>query len=236
MERRLLICSDKGDFGDLLRYKLSKFGFSLTTICRGDLEKTEAAIKSCHYDIVFIFVPDDMADCCLTIERIVREHTDIKVYTAVYRDNQELIRQLTKAGADRCFVMPLSLADVCRAVFEDHTPFEEELILDIIDDYLFSKKFPRHMEGYGFMCIALEKCIEEPASLRDPENRIYAYVARLALTDPEYVRRAIADLCSNAYEKGTRFIGQSGNSELTPELVLTAAADEFVERYLSDKV
>lgn len=236
MERRLLICSDKEDFGDLLRHKLKRFGFSLTTICRSDLTKTEAALRSCHYDIVFIFVPDDMADCCPTIERIVREHPDTKVYTAVYRDIPDLIRRLTEAGADRCFVMPFSLADVCRAVFEDHTPFEEELILDIIDDYLFSKKFPRHMEGYGFMCIALEKCIEEPASLHDPENRIYSYVARLALTDPEYVRRAIADLCNNACKKGARFIGQSGNSELTPELILTAAADEFVERYLSDKV
>lgn len=235
MERRLLMCSEKEDFGDLLRYKLSRFGFSLTTICRSDLEKTEAVLKSCHYDIVFIFVQDDMAECFPTIKRIVREHPDIKVYTAVYRVIPELIRRLTEAGADRCFVMPLSLSDVCRAVIEDHTPFEEGLILDIIDNYLFSKKFSRHMEGYAFMCIALEKCIEAPASLRDPENRIYAYVARLALTDQEYVRGAIADLCSNAYEKGSRFIGQSGDSELTPELVLTAAADEFVERYLSDK-
>lgn len=117
----------------------------------------------------------------------------VLMYTSLCED----CRKFISAGAERCIMMPQSVANICSCVMNMMN--DTGLYLQETADFIAGYGFPQNMNGFYYFCSATEMCI---MNYSEKISEIYRIVAERFSTTPENVESSIRHFIKVSYNKG----------------------------------
>ncbi len=131
------------------------------------------------------------------VNAIVKGFPNTVVAVLMYTSLCEDCRKFISAGAERCIIMPQSVASICSCVMNMMN--DTGLYLQETADFIAGYGFPQNMNGFYYFCSATEVRIMNHS---ERVSEIYRIVAERFSTTPEIVESSIRHFIKVSYNKG----------------------------------
>ena len=202
----ILLVNEDEDFIETCAEALGAAGYVVETAPRDGRQIAERIEEARPAAALFdLFLP--ALDGLGVIERVRERCPGIETVFAVVTadDSPALQRHILLAGASFCFVRPLCPYAVARrlsALLADGGACGSRTQADEIAALLHRLGMPAHLNGYRFLCTALQLGLEEPQLCRSLTKRLYPAVAAACGTTASRVERAMRIAIETAWERG----------------------------------
>ncbi|MDO4862831.1 MAG: sporulation initiation factor Spo0A C-terminal domain-containing protein [Ruminococcus sp.] len=230
MKYKLLTGDNIDGLGWTLSDRLKSMG--LTAIrCSNCLSALEAGCAKHEPDALVFFVTTVRDELYDFVGRMVGKYPNMRIFVLSYVKSYGLRRRLEDLGVTDYFLMPDLLSEICRYIFIDLQPADEQqLTLDIMH-YLERKGVTRVNSGFVCMCTAMKVCVLKPEALTTMTLRLYPCIAyKLGMT-PESVEQTLRRFGKYIAEQGVRFERHKGSYPVNNANMISLALDEFTEMF-----
>lgn len=223
MQKKILFGNNISNFGKILSKNFCYFNFKILC-CGNNFSNLMKNLKSNNdYDGLFFFVNNDN-DALYTFMDDMKTHfPHVKVYPIISSGFDYLKSILIDCGATQCFSMPITSDDLHFAVVHDFFSEEEIVVSTSISKFLVNLGFASYVKGFNFLCICIEKVIDEPKMFRNFSKFLYPYVNEKTGSTTAWIERSIRNLNNKAYKNGLRFDGYADKKLSNKELVKVLA-------------
>ncbi len=207
---KVLIADDSPEFGKECQKKLRETGNEVM-LCKSDGARTISLLDSQHIDVVVMNAFMSNGDAIDVLEHIDASLAEKPLVTILSSMNsQALEEQLIEAGADYFFIKPVSPESVAKRIisltgWKSEKAKKEAFDGDIevvISDIMRQIGVPAHIKGYQYLRTAIKLSVENNEMLGSVTKLLYPTVAKLYLTTPSRVERAIRHAIEVAWDRG----------------------------------
>lgn len=228
MYKRILFGNNITNSGKTLSKNLGYFNFKVSC-CGNNFNNIMKNLKSKEdYEGLFFFVNNDNDALYAFMDNMRKYFPHIKVYPIVGSGFDYLKNILLDCGAKQCFSMPINSDDLYFAVVHDFFSEEEVIVSTEISRFLIKLGFTSHVKGFQFLCLCIEKVIDEPRMFRNFSKLLYPYVSEKTGSTLAWIERSIRNTNNTVYKKGLRFDGYS-DEKLTNKELIRVLADMYCD-------
>ena len=183
------------------------------------------------YCTVVIFHETNEIRTAENISEIKRYFPDLPVIVVSYSSVYKICRKFIDAGAEKCIVMPVKINSICKIIMKTISSYR--VCIPEIDDFMNSFNFPRHLNGFYYLCNAVELCVISPDRLSNIISEVYEPVGNRFGIGTEIVERSLRYFSKVASDKGLfgSLFGNEKDFRPSNHELICYLADNFVNRF-----
>jgi hypothetical protein len=226
MRRSILSGDNIEGIGNALLKRLTALGFEVSH-CSNTYPTLEAECERIRPDALIFFIYRETDEMYSFVERIVRSCPDTEIFVISYFRSPAVHRKLWEIGACHFVVMPAALGDLSCYIYEVLIPKGDRLFLTEVISFVESKGMQRYTQGFLYLCLAIEVCLEKPELLGDITGGLYPYIAGKMDTSTANVERALRHFSFMASARNVEFDGHAAKQPMKNSELIKAALREF---------
>lgn len=230
MNYRILIYGNYNPYFAFLSERLKEYGID-SDIFYSNQYSVIKKLSEKKYCAVIIFSGMNSKRTAESIVEIKKHFPESAIVAVSYNSAYRVCRTFIDAGAEKCIVMPASVNNVCQIVLKLLTG--NSVYLPEIAGFVDRYNFPRHLNGFYYLCVAVELCVISPDRLSNIMSGIYEPVAERFGTGTECVERSLRHFSKNLSEYGLLddFFRNRQNFRPSNHELICAVADAFVRHF-----
>lgn len=226
MKKKILFGNNISDVGRAISNNFNYFNFNVS-YCGNTYSNIMKNLENSAYDGLFFFVMYDDDKVCEFVESVRKEYPEMMIYPLLYRNSEFLKESLMESGASQCFTVPTTAAELCFSVIYDFFDEDEIAISIEIAEFLIENGFPNHVKGFYFLCLCIEKVIDEPEMYSNFSKLLYPYVRERTGSSEVWIERSIRNLSKIAYKRGVRLENYPDDRNLSNKTLVKALVDLY---------
>ncbi len=229
MKKQILFGNNISNTGKTLSKNLGYFNFKISycgNTFRNIMKNLE---ENSNYEGLFFFVNRENDALYSFMEDMKRKFPYVKVYPLVNSDFDYMKEILLDCGAKKCFSMPINSEDLYFSVVHDFFNEDEVIVSTEISRFLIKKGFPSNVKGFHFLCLCIEKVIDEPKMFRNFSKLLYPYVSGETGSTIAWIERSIRNISAAVYRNGVRFDYYPSDEKLSNKTLIKVLADMYCD-------
>lgn len=230
MNYRIIIYGKKSPYFYFFDERLKEYGIDAEICYINECDITEKIGLNKYYTAV-IFSDGNETGTIECISEIKKRFSELPVIVVSYNSVYRICRKFIDAGAEKCIVMPVTINNICKIIMKIIS--DTKICISEIADFMDSFNFPRNLNGFYYLCSAVEMCVIKPDRLSDIISEIYEPVAESFGVSTGLVERSIRHFSKVSYEKGLfeNFFVNGRNFRPSNHELICALSDIFVSRF-----
>ena len=230
MSKSVLVGDTIAGEGKLLSNRLSWLGMD-SEYCSNNLKMLEEKITEKSPDGIVFYLTRDSEELYSFVKRISEGYPDMKIYAITHSGTAVIERKLKSMQINTLTLMPATVSYLAYVIMEDLVPLEEQLLIPEIIEFLGKKGFSMIVNGFVYLCIAVELCICDPKLLDNMMDVFYPLIASKTNSTTQGVERSLRHLEYCAMMKGMRLSNYNGKYPIPNKELILVLSDEFVDKY-----
>ena len=234
MGRSILTGDNIDGIGAALSKRLAALGFDVHC-CGNSFPALAEECRDIAPDGLLFFLYRESDELYRFAEKMTREFPDTELFAISYFRSLSVKLKLRECGVNHFIVMPATLCELSCYIYEVLIPKDDRLFLTDVITFVEAKGMQRFTQGFLYLCLAIEVCIEKPEILSDITGSLYPYIAKKMNTTAANVERALRHFSDMAAARNVVFDDYSGKLPMKNSELIKSAAREFYREHRSDK-
>lgn len=230
MNYRIVIYGKHNPYFYFFNERLKEYGIGAEICYINECNIIEKLCSDKYYTVV-IFHETNETRTAENISEIKKCFPELTVIVVSYNSMYGICRKFISAGAEKCIVMPVTINSICEIIMK--TISTGRICIPEITGFMDSFNFPRHLNGFYYLCNAVELCVISPDRLSNIISGIYEPVGNRFGIGTELVERSLRHFSKVASDKGLfgSLFGNMKNFRPSNHELICALADAFVNRF-----
>lgn len=230
MNNRILIYGNYDFYFRFLCRRFKEYGVDAEMLdrSRGNVISKLSKRKYCSVIVVNGMNANKTAK---SISGIKKRFSKLPVIAVSYTSLYSVCRRFIESGAEKCIVMPDTVENVCKIVI--NTLNSSEVYIQEIADFMESYGFPDNINGFYYLCVAVEICIKSPKRLLNNIFDIYESIGERFGVGAKIVERSIRHFSDVSFKRGLfeHFFEDGQNFRPSNRELICAMSDIFTNRF-----
>ncbi|MCM1133333.1 MAG: sporulation initiation factor Spo0A C-terminal domain-containing protein [Ruminococcus flavefaciens] len=226
MEKRILFGNNISNVGKVLSKDFAYYNFNVS-YCGNTHENILKNLENTAYDGLFFFVNKNSAKLHSFVRHVRKSFPDLKIYPLIALNSDVMRAELIKDGATDSFLLPEMSSSLCFEVIYDFFEADEIIVSIEIAKFLIDLGFPNHTKGFYFLCLCIEKIIDEPEMFNNFSKLLYPFIREKTNSSEAWIERSIRNLSKIIFKKGITFDNYPDEKNLSNKTLVKLLADLY---------